>query len=332
MLSACDADAATAGGPYWCAEDDVAIALTSCMTTPELISVDFLHGIMESTALTGFTDPLSNLQTARVWLLSALNDTVVATGVVRAAEALYSRFVADPANQIVAIYDQPGEHSQLTLSYGNQCDTLGKPFLNNCAFDSAGSILKQMIWDRTLSPPSSLPPQGLLANFSQAAFVGGIFSDAFGLQDSGYIYVPPGCLNQAQACPLHLAFHGCEMTLDDIGLLYVQNAGYQRWADTNNIIVLFPQAKANLLNPNGCWDWWGYTGPAYSSNIGAQTLTVKRMIDSLMGEPLTPNTTYSDAVLVRKLAAAQGTSLNHHSDAVLELRRQARDADPASLA
>ena len=29
-------------GPYWCAEDDVEIALNSCMTTPDLIVIDDL--------------------------------------------------------------------------------------------------------------------------------------------------------------------------------------------------------------------------------------------------------------------------------------------------
>jgi poly(3-hydroxybutyrate) depolymerase len=39
---------------------------------------------------------------------------------------------------------------------------------------------------------------------------------------------------------------------------YINHAGYNRWADTNGIIVLYPQAAASSgipLNPNGCWDW-----------------------------------------------------------------------------
>lgn len=41
---------------------------------------------------------------------------------------------------------------------------------------------------------------------------------------------------------------------------FVENAGYNEWADANNIVVLYPQARtANLgfANPQGCWDFWG---------------------------------------------------------------------------
>ena len=44
-------------------------------------------------------------------------------------------------------------------------------------------------------------------------------------------------------------------------------AGYNRWADGNRLIVLYPQARASwsflAFNPRGCWDWWGYTGEDY---------------------------------------------------------------------
>jgi hypothetical protein len=50
--------------------------------------------------------------------------------------------------------------------------------------------------------------------------------------------------------------------------------GVNEWADTNRIVVLYPQAHAtdvselasqnflSLFNTNlqGCWNWWGYAG------------------------------------------------------------------------
>ena len=47
-----------------------------------------------------------------------------------------------------------------------------------------------------------------------------------------------------------------------IGDTYVRHGGYNEVADLNDIIILYPQAIKSLLhgNPNGCWDWWGYTG------------------------------------------------------------------------
>ena len=39
------------------------------------------------------------------------------------------------------------------------------------------------------------------------------------------------------------------------------NGGYNEVADLNNIVILYPQAKRGSIpyNPNGCFDWWGYT-------------------------------------------------------------------------
>jgi hypothetical protein len=51
------------------------------------------------------------------------------------------------------------------------------------------------------------------------------------------------------------AFHALQTTAD-IGNDFMLYGGYLPWADTNNIVILFPQAEANTLNPKGCWDWY----------------------------------------------------------------------------
>ena len=57
------------------------------------------------------------------------------------------------------------------------------------------------------------------------------------------------------------------MYRESVGETYVRNAGYNEVADLNDIIILYPQAIANsLVNPLGCWDWYGYTGVAYGKN------------------------------------------------------------------
>jgi hypothetical protein len=50
--------AALAGGPFWCAQDDVALALSECMKHGDLISVSELALIMVNTAASGFIDEL----------------------------------------------------------------------------------------------------------------------------------------------------------------------------------------------------------------------------------------------------------------------------------
>jgi hypothetical protein len=49
-------------------------------------------------------------------------------------------------------------------------------------------------------------------------------------------------------------------------------------------VVLYPQAAKSMfmpLNPQGCWDWWGYTGADYATRDGAQLVTVRRMLEAL---------------------------------------------------
>ncbi|HEY6898981.1 MAG TPA: hypothetical protein VI279_17105, partial [Rhodocyclaceae bacterium] len=35
--------------------------------------------------------------------------------------------------------------------------------------------------------------------------------------------------------------HGCKQSFDNIGETFVRHAGYNEWADTNRIIILYPQ-------------------------------------------------------------------------------------------
>src|SRR3546814_9119102 len=80
----------------------------------------------------------------------------------------------------------------------------------------------------------------------------------------GYIYVPTACQTGA-SCKLHVSFHGCLQTNQNIDNKYAHDTGYNEWAETNNIVVLYPYAKPDAMigNPNGCWDWWGYTNRNY---------------------------------------------------------------------
>jgi poly(3-hydroxybutyrate) depolymerase len=53
---------------------------------------------------------------------------------------------------------------------------------------------------------------------------------------------------------LHISFHGCHQDTAEIGDIYAQHAGYNEWAQSNNIIVLYPMAKVSTvapMNPEG---------------------------------------------------------------------------------
>jgi poly(3-hydroxybutyrate) depolymerase len=40
-----------------------------------------------------------------------------------------------------------------------------------------------------------------------------------------------------------------------------------------------------ILNPKGCWDWWGYTGSDYHTRNGVQVRAVRAMIDAVSSAP-----------------------------------------------
>jgi poly(3-hydroxybutyrate) depolymerase len=82
---------------------------------------------------------------------------------------------------------------------------------------------------------------------------------------------------------LHIAFHGCQQNSESIGSAFMEKTGYNAWADTHNIVVLYPQTKSSYLplNPKACWDWWGYSGAEYASKNGAQIKQIANMVAAL---------------------------------------------------
>jgi poly(3-hydroxybutyrate) depolymerase len=159
------------------------------------------------------------------------------------------------------------------------------------------SVNASMTLSPGMSPPGmpSMPPLGMSPGSppgmsSGVSLLPGV-APTLSLSDTGFAYVPPACAPpRSEACRIHIAFHGCEQTVADIQEQFVRNTGYNRWAEANNIIVLYPQARheppppnQNGPNPKGCWDWWGYSGAAYATKAGPQMAVLRAMLDRLAG-------------------------------------------------
>ena len=56
-------------------------------------------------------------------------------------------------------------------------------------------------------------------------------------------------------------------------------------ADTNHLVILYPQAIASVIpaNPEGCWDWWGYDGPNFAVKSAPQMVAIMNMVHALSG-------------------------------------------------
>ena len=276
-----------AGGPYYCARNSVFFALNRCMGT--------IAGEPDETALlayardfsaTGQIDPLSGLSGDRVYLFSGTEDGTVTTPVMESAREFY--LAAGVAASDVRYEDTvPAGHALLALGAPNPCATTGPPFINDCGIDQAGDILSWLYGD--LAAPRA-PEASRLRTFAQDAFLAD--PEAHGMDETGFVYVPEAC-ERGETCRLHIVFHGCEQTPDQIGDLYARTSGYNAVAEANDIVVLYPQAQAipsPLLdpfggNPKGCWDWWGYDDAAYFMQQGRQMAAVAGMAASL-GAPI----------------------------------------------
>lgn len=266
-----------AAGPYYCADGNLAIALSTCLNgEPPIAPSVALTGTW---AAAGLIDPADNLKHQRVWLFSGTHDTVVKPAVVHALVDYYAALL--PKTAIQSVFNIPAAHGFVTSDFGSACDSSGKDYIVNCGFDAAGEILKQSYG--TLKPRAA-QPGGKILEFPQKEFVPE-GRDA-GLAELGYVYIPADCA-AGKSCKVHIALHGCQQEAARIGNAFYSRTGYNAWADANSIIVLYPQVVASSflpLNPNACWDWWGYTGVDYAQKTGPQIQAIYAMLQRLAGK------------------------------------------------
>ncbi|ABG40495.1 polyhydroxybutyrate depolymerase [Paraglaciecola sp. T6c] len=271
-----------AAGPYYCAQNSIQTALSQCVNqikTP--LDLAALNAQTQKWQEQGKLPDLSHLQQHKVWLLSGTLDTKVLGQVNDALFEQYQQWVT-PEN-IHYVNDKPFAHLFPTLNSGTTCDVSSAPFIGNCDYDAAGEMLNFM--SPELSPRSA-HPQGKLMQIDQHLLGG---ESASTLADTGYVYVPQAC-EQGEACTVHVSFHGCNQNSAAVGDDYATQTGLNNWADTNHMLVLYPQTKSSMmmpLNPQGCWDWWGYTGDDYANNQGQQIKAVKNMIHALAKQETT---------------------------------------------
>lgn len=268
-----------AGAPYYCSQGNVAMSVSACMLNTAPRNLPYLYSVISTWSGNGYIDPTSNMAASKVYLLSGTLDTTVKQPVMNDLRTMYANYL--PAANIFYKNDLAAEHSSPTDFFGGACTFNGIPYVDNCNFDAAGAILSWIYGPLNAKNVSTL--SGVFINFDQAPFWGNFNPVMHGMATSGYVYVPASCA-AGQACKLHVAFHGClqSAATPGVDIAFYKNAGYNRWADTNNIIVLYPQTVATTANPGGCWDWWGSDDLNYPAKSGGQMVAIKTMIDRIV--------------------------------------------------
>ncbi|MFO7759663.1 MAG: PHB depolymerase family esterase [Roseovarius sp.] len=302
-----------AGGPYGCVDiidnpfwpfwtlDRTSAAVVACTHTignrfwglrPDPPAPDESRQLIDAAYRAGEIDDPANLGQDRVWLFRGALDTVVPEAVADSLADLYRRLGVGEDTLHVSPGDpeRPASHGMPVDSFTGEsrfppraCDAHAPPYLIECGYDAAAHLLRHLYAEGDLAGPVDPHDAGRLHAFDQSAFFEA--SATAGLSGVGYIYVPDAC--RSEECRLHVAFHGCRQNVDAQGADrihddFVRDAGYNRWAAANGIVVLYPQATTAVGNPRACWDFWGYSGDGWKGRDGIQMKTVAAIIERLL--------------------------------------------------
>jgi poly(3-hydroxybutyrate) depolymerase len=299
-----------AGGPYWCAKADALDVITgywapvwratgACMKGPASdLDIKEFTDKADAKAAAGEIDPLSHVGRQKVYLFHGYNDTIVDKAATDAAADFYRHYLG-PANRGNLFYQTTlgAGHSFVVTKEGapglNDCKGNIEPYIDQCGYDQAGIVL-QHIYGR-LNRPNRAQLTGTVKSFDQSVYTKPHLPDALSMGDTGYVFVPEDC-ERGAACRVHVALHGCKQDVGDIGRRFVDEAGFNAWADVNYLIILYPQTKTSPFapgNPQACWDWWSYVDheDSYVTKSGAQIKAIKAMLDALTAGAAAPAVT-----------------------------------------
>lgn len=304
-----------AGGPYRCAESFRAAALVAedayvqsslyiCMNplVPQAApDAAHLAGVAREAAAAGEIDDVAHVAGHRLYIFTGSEDKVVASPVVARTRRFYELLGVAPS-QIRFVDDVPAGHAILTDNPEDSPLGVNRPpYINHVGYMQSHDILRHIHGD--LKAPSERL-EGRLLRFDQTEFFGG--ESRASMSRFGFAYVPRAVEEGAPA-RVHIALHGCKQGYNYVNFVngqadsadvppyghrYITGTGYNSIADANHFIVLYPQAEgrddALTQNPEGCWDWWGYSSadaerPDYHSRSAIQIRAIHRMLQRLGG-------------------------------------------------
>ena len=271
-----------AGGPYMCAGHS---NYTACMYNATISAgmLSTMQADINNWSTTAIDDK-ANVANQKVYLFVGNGDYTVGPNPMNGVQTQYTNNGVPAANLDYVKRDSTAHvfPTDFDSTGNNACSSSASPYISNCGYDGAKAALTKFYG--TLAGRNNAPAAANYIEFDQTAFTSNV-----GMAATGWVYVPASCASGA-VCKLHVALHGCQQNYATIGDKFVKNTGYTRWADTNNIIVLFPQTKVDntshstsasgsLANANGCWDWIGWYGSNFAQKAGTQMAAIKAMVD-----------------------------------------------------
>jgi poly(3-hydroxybutyrate) depolymerase len=269
-------------GPYGCADGDdssATIAQNACMkTTMRRKTPAELERMTRDRAAAGRVDPVENLRADPVWLFHGSNDQTV----LRAVNDDLATYYRDFGANVVYNTSSNAGHAWVSPLGTVACSSTASPYVNNCGSDPQKELLGHLLG--SVKPPTTTL-SGKLIRFDQNGYAPGGSASAINMGTDGFAYVPPAC--ESGPCQLMVSLHGCYQYHGLIGDTFMDQANLNEYADTNSMIVLYPQARESsypVLNPRGCYNWWGYGGDTqYAQKGGKQITAIMNMVTALGG-------------------------------------------------
>ncbi|MFS8097965.1 hypothetical protein LFM09_12560 [Lentzea alba] len=276
-------------GPYDCAQNNVNTALYACMDTFQARKTPAeLEQLTRNRASAGTVDPVQNLSGDPVWLFHGGADQTV-DRVVNDDLATYYR---DFGATVLYNTSTAAGHAWISPIGPNSCGSTSSPYVNNCgAVDPVKDMLSHLYGQVN---PAASTLTGKLVQFDQSRYVPGGNAAAVSMGREGFAYVPRAC--ETGPCKLMVTLHGCYQYYGLVGNALMDKGYLNEYADTNNMVVLYPQATTMTGNPRGCWDWWGYQSAQYALKTGPQMAAITNMVKALTNGQPPPTTTTTPPV------------------------------------
>ncbi|MEU1072945.1 MULTISPECIES: PHB depolymerase family esterase [unclassified Streptomyces] len=271
-------------GAYDCSQGTLSTALYGCMDTllPRKSPAQ-LEQETRDRAASGGVDAVTHLSGARVWLSHGASDQTVDRAVNDDLAAYYRDLGAD------VVYDTASRagHAWVSPLGEVSCTSTAAPYMNNCGGDPEKDMLTHLFG--SVRPATTSALTGRLVRFDQNAYAPGGSASAISMGNEGFAYIPQSCATGA-SCRLMVALHGCYQYYGLIGDTFMAEANLNEYADTNSMVVLYPQATTASDNPRGCWNWWAYGGDThYAEKGGRQITAITNMVNAIAEAPATPS-------------------------------------------
>jgi len=278
--SVVDGAAIAAGSPYGCGA--LPNEMLACYTGPVDIQGSIAYARWREAR--GEIDSLENLAKP-ILLFNGREDYTVYIDVMRAVSKQLQALA--PSFQIEQRFRTNAAHVWSVDNGPCSCGSCIVPGadspeccdVNNCGYELSADMLRHFFGE--LSEPAATDSSSLWW-YDQHAYIPQGWNETWvshGLWKWGFAYVPKSCLGMLSSCRIHVHYHGCIGKKWFRRHLWSRLLGVDNFAETNRLIVLYPQAAGDKQTGVGCWNWLSTkSDPHFDTQKSVQLRTVMAIV------------------------------------------------------